>query len=204
MARSKTATAEAIFWQAIEAFALQARTTSLDPRSRPENVALIRTNRKTFGVGAAYFTKLFYFLKRARLRRTQCPLWVKSRHSRHTKSCRPYRRKRMLIAFTLFDRSKCPSLKGFQMANGCSHLKYIRNVTPSALGCEECLETGDKWSIYVCVVRAATLGAVTILPIATRRSTFTQPDTLLSKATIRPRDGAGATLTKSRSIFRVA
>ena len=31
------------------------------------------------------------------------------------------------------------------MANGCSHLKYIRNVTPSALGCEECLKTGDKW-----------------------------------------------------------
>src|SRR5215471_4012278 len=51
MARSKTATAEAIFWQAIEAFALRARTTSLDPRSRPENVALIRTNRSTFGVG---------------------------------------------------------------------------------------------------------------------------------------------------------
>jgi hypothetical protein len=53
MARSKTATAEAIFWQAIEAFALQARTTSLDPWSRPENVALVRTNRSTFGVGAA-------------------------------------------------------------------------------------------------------------------------------------------------------
>src|SRR5215510_16450633 len=51
--------------------------------------------------------------------------------------------------------------------------------------------------IYVCVVRAAMLGAVTIQPIATRRSTFTQPDTLLSKATIRPKDGAGATLTKS-------
>ena len=43
MARSKTATAEAIFWQAIEAFALRARTTSLDRKGRPGNVTLART-----------------------------------------------------------------------------------------------------------------------------------------------------------------
>src|SRR4029450_1648987 len=42
--RSKTATAEAIFWQAIEAFVIRARTTPLDPRSkgRPGHVALAR------------------------------------------------------------------------------------------------------------------------------------------------------------------
>jgi hypothetical protein len=42
--RSMTATAEAIFWQAIEASAIRARTTSLDLRSkgRPGNVALAR------------------------------------------------------------------------------------------------------------------------------------------------------------------
>jgi hypothetical protein len=39
--RSMTATAEAIFWQAIEAFVIRARTTSLDPRSSA-NVALAR------------------------------------------------------------------------------------------------------------------------------------------------------------------
>jgi hypothetical protein len=37
--RSKTATAEAIFWQAIEAFVIQARTMSLDHLG---NVALAR------------------------------------------------------------------------------------------------------------------------------------------------------------------
>jgi hypothetical protein len=35
---------EAIFWQAIEAFALRAHTTSPDPRNRPGNV-LACTNR---------------------------------------------------------------------------------------------------------------------------------------------------------------
>jgi len=44
--RSKTATAEAIFWEAIEASAMRARTTSLDPRNRPGNM-LARTNRNT-------------------------------------------------------------------------------------------------------------------------------------------------------------
>ena len=27
----------------------------------------------------------------------------------------------------------------------CEHLDTIRDVTPSALGCEECLKTGDWW-----------------------------------------------------------
>jgi uncharacterized UBP type Zn finger protein len=27
----------------------------------------------------------------------------------------------------------------------CSHLDSIRDVTPSAAGCEECLKTGDSW-----------------------------------------------------------
>ena len=31
------------------------------------------------------------------------------------------------------------------MAGNCSHLGTIRKVTPSALGCEECLKTGDIW-----------------------------------------------------------
>ncbi len=50
--RSKTATAEAIFWRAIAVSVIRARTTSLDPRSkgRPGTVALARTNRSTFSV----------------------------------------------------------------------------------------------------------------------------------------------------------
>jgi uncharacterized UBP type Zn finger protein len=32
-----------------------------------------------------------------------------------------------------------------QMAHSCGHLKEIRDVTPSALGCEECLKTNDVW-----------------------------------------------------------
>ena len=31
------------------------------------------------------------------------------------------------------------------MNHSCSHLHTIRSVTPSALGCEECLAVGDKW-----------------------------------------------------------
>jgi uncharacterized UBP type Zn finger protein len=27
----------------------------------------------------------------------------------------------------------------------CSHLAEIKDVTPSAQGCEECLQIGDKW-----------------------------------------------------------
>ncbi len=27
----------------------------------------------------------------------------------------------------------------------CIHLDKIRDVTPSADGCEDCLKTGDKW-----------------------------------------------------------
>jgi len=45
-------------------------------------------------------------------------------------------------------------------------------------------------SIYVCVVHAAMSGVVTSPSIATRQSTFTQPDTQLSKAMIHPKDGA--------------
>ena len=31
------------------------------------------------------------------------------------------------------------------MAKVCRHLKDIRDVTPSALGCEECLKIGSQW-----------------------------------------------------------
>jgi hypothetical protein len=31
------------------------------------------------------------------------------------------------------------------MTDTCTHLGTIRKVTPSALGCEECLKRGDEW-----------------------------------------------------------
>jgi uncharacterized UBP type Zn finger protein len=31
------------------------------------------------------------------------------------------------------------------MRSRCSHLDQIREVAPSAAGCEECLKTGDTW-----------------------------------------------------------
>ena len=31
------------------------------------------------------------------------------------------------------------------MASKCTHLDQIRDVTPSAQGCEDCLKTGDAW-----------------------------------------------------------
>ena len=31
------------------------------------------------------------------------------------------------------------------MAQQCSHMNRIRQVHPSAQGCEDCLKTGDEW-----------------------------------------------------------
>ena len=31
------------------------------------------------------------------------------------------------------------------MADTCTHLNLVQDVTPSASGCEECLQLGDRW-----------------------------------------------------------
>ncbi len=31
------------------------------------------------------------------------------------------------------------------MAETCTHLDQIHNVTPNTSGCEECLKSGDRW-----------------------------------------------------------
>ena len=31
------------------------------------------------------------------------------------------------------------------MADVCTHLKQVKEVTPSARGCEECLKVGGRW-----------------------------------------------------------
>jgi uncharacterized UBP type Zn finger protein len=33
----------------------------------------------------------------------------------------------------------------FHMSEACTHLDQIKDVTPSANGCEDCLRTGDTW-----------------------------------------------------------
>jgi len=39
------------------------------------------------------------------------------------------------------------------MALHCEHLKLVKNVTPSARGCEDCLKTGDTWvHLRLCLV----------------------------------------------------
>lgn len=37
--------------------------------------------------------------------------------------------------------------------NGCSHISQIRDVEPSAEGCEECLAMGDTWvHLRMCMI----------------------------------------------------
>ena len=43
------------------------------------------------------------------------------------------------------DRRVAAPIEDEDMAQPCTHLSGIRTVTPSALGCEECLKTGDWW-----------------------------------------------------------
>jgi uncharacterized UBP type Zn finger protein len=39
------------------------------------------------------------------------------------------------------------------MAKECTHLDQVRDVTPSAEGCEECLEMGDSWvELRMCMI----------------------------------------------------
>jgi uncharacterized UBP type Zn finger protein len=39
------------------------------------------------------------------------------------------------------------------MAKQCHHLNEIREVTPSANGCEECLKIGDTWvHLRICLI----------------------------------------------------
>jgi uncharacterized UBP type Zn finger protein len=41
--------------------------------------------------------------------------------------------------------SKPLFLEGASMEPVCTHLDTIRQITPSAQGCEDCLKTGDSW-----------------------------------------------------------
>lgn len=39
------------------------------------------------------------------------------------------------------------------MSAGCAHLDQIRDVTPRATGCEECLQAGERWvHLRLCLI----------------------------------------------------
>lgn len=44
------------------------------------------------------------------------------------------------------------------MAEECTHLDTIREVTPSSTGCEECLRTGDRWVHLRLCMRCGNVG----------------------------------------------
>ena len=82
------------------------------------------------------------------------------------------------------------------MTKTCTHLATIRDVTPSALGCEECLVTGDIWvHLRVCRI-CGHVGCCDDSPIGTRPSISTPPAIRSSRATIRRKAGAGVMSTK--------
>jgi hypothetical protein len=54
----------------------------------------------------------------------------------------------LLAIHNFFAHSQGSDLKPIgrgSMSKTCAHLRNIRDVIPSALGCEECLKTGDAW-----------------------------------------------------------
>lgn len=43
--------------------------------------------------------------------------------------------------------------EGGPLAAHCTHLQQIQEVTPSAQGCEECLQMGDTWvHLRICLI----------------------------------------------------
>ena len=90
------------------------------------------------------------------------------------------------------------------MSDECIHADTIREVTPSALGCEECLKIGSPWVHCVYAGLAAMSAVATIRRTATPRSTFTRRVIRSSKAMTRPKAGGGVTSTRSCSISAIA
>ena len=55
--------------------------------------------------------------------------------------------------FVKTDVSKEADVKEMEMTTQCTHLDQIREVKPSAGGCEECLKVGDAWvQLRICLV----------------------------------------------------
>lgn len=77
------------------------------------------------------------------------------------------------------------------MHHQCSHISSIHRVTPSSLGCEECLKSGSYWFICDYAVPVATWDAATIRPTAMPVHTFMRLVIPLSRVMTRRTVGVG-------------
>ena len=91
------------------------------------------------------------------------------------------------------------------MTKQCTHLDTIRTVTPSALGCEECLKTGDAWFHLRICRTCGHVGCCDQSPEPARDQAFSLRPAIRSlRATIRRKAGDGAMSTKGCSISPTA
>lgn len=82
------------------------------------------------------------------------------------------------------------------MPESCSHQGAIRNVKPSAKGCEECLKASSAW-VHLRLAGLAAMWAVAIpRPTSTPPSIFIAPSIPSWKVMIHPRAGAGVMSTR--------
>src|ERR1700737_3768603 len=88
------------------------------------------------------------------------------------------------------------------MAKGCTHIAGIRSVTPSALGCEECLKSGSVWLHLRICPPCGHVGCSAAPPNSTRPGLSPPPTIRSLKATIRRKGGAGAMSMRCYSICR--
>ena len=57
-------------------------------------------------------------------------------------------RGKRICEYAIFINMGCsdyPEIEGAAMPAVCGHISQIRDVKPSATGCEDCLKTGDTW-----------------------------------------------------------
>jgi hypothetical protein len=101
------------------------------------------------------------------------------------------------------ERRFCSLEKIGRLQVRCSHTHQIKIVTPSALGCEDCLRMGSPW-VHLRLCRSC--GHVGCCDQSPNRhapgGTLKRPVIRLLRATTLPRAGAGATSTTSKSIWQ--
>ena len=84
------------------------------------------------------------------------------------------------------------------MALKCEHTGMVRDVTPSARGCEDCLKIGSPWvHLRLCRI-CGHVGCCDRLRTGTPPRISTPPAILSSRATIRLKAGAGVMSTRPR------
>jgi hypothetical protein len=90
------------------------------------------------------------------------------------------------------------------MTKGCTHIAGIRDVTPSALGCQECLKIGSVW-LHLRICRSCGhVGCCDDSPNKHATKHFHATGIPSSKATTRLKDGAGVMWMKFCSTSRTA